>query len=140
MCTCVYYKVYPCLHEIRTGSRVVCEETLKALENEEVDESDGELLTVETHIDDEAFIVNETLQDDETFIVNETLQDDKTFIDDESVSPYKRRKLLVDAIMDEDLDKENLPPNNDSVCKKRKQKLLNFKGAMRCLQSRLSAT
>ena len=52
-------------------------------------------------------------------MIDETLQDDETFIDDESVSPYKCRKLLVDAIMDEDLDKENLPPNNDSVCKKR---------------------
>ena len=87
------------------------------MENEEVDEFDG----VETHIDDEEFIVNEAFQDDET------LQDDEIFIDDESVSPYKHRKLLVDAIMDEDLDKENLPPNNDSVCKKRKRKLLNFK-------------
>ena len=113
--------VYPCLHQIQVAGLYVCEETLKALENEEVDEFDGELLTVETHIDDEEFIVNEALQDDET------LQNDKIFIDDESVSPYKRRKLLVDAIMDEDLDKENLPPNNDSVCKKRKRKLLNFK-------------
>ena len=110
MCVLVFTSIS--LSSRNTGSRVVCEETLKALENEEVDEFDGELLTVETHIDDEAFIVNDTLQDDETFI------------NDESVSPYKRRKLLVDAIMDKDLDKENLPPNNDSVCK---QKLLNFK-------------
>ena len=57
MYKCVLVFTSISLSSSNTGSRVVCEEILKALENEEVDKFDGELLTVETHIDDEARIM-----------------------------------------------------------------------------------